>query len=65
MSRNSTSKNNDGDKGKKKVSGANIALLLIIALALFGAICFINFAHQASKTDSNDTSQSEEYNAIN
>ncbi len=37
------------EKKKKKISGANIALLFFIALAIFGIICFANMAIQMGK----------------
>ncbi len=36
-------------KDKKKISGLNIALLLIIAFAIFGIVCFANMAIQIGK----------------
>ena len=37
------------EKKKKKINGANIALLFFIALAIFGIICFANMAIQMNK----------------
>lgn len=50
-------KNNDREK---KVSIFNILLLLLIALAIFGFICFFHGAYEAAMT-SDEYSQAAEY----
>lgn len=57
----SSQKKNNNDK--KNISGKNVAVIFLIILALFGAYCFIHFAYQATKYGSDETSQSESYEA--
>lgn len=40
----------DEKKNKKKINGWNIALLFLIALAIFGIICFTNMAIEMGKS---------------
>lgn len=42
--------NKDKKDGEKKVSAFNIVLLLLIALAIFGFICFFHAAYEAAMT---------------
>lgn len=43
-------KNKDKKRNEKKVSAFNILLLLLIALAIFGFLCFFHAAYEAAMT---------------
>lgn len=51
-------------KNNKKLEIKNVVIGLWIALALFGIICFANFAIQSTKSDDVQTSSASESSEI-
>lgn len=50
------------NNNRKKISAVNAAVILLAALGIFGAYCFIHFAYQATRTEYKG-SQPETYTA--
>lgn len=52
-------------KEKKKISGFNILLLLVIALFIYGLLCHIYFAHQVAKYENESQNDEQSYSSEN